>query len=101
MYSRFGLLIDGAWRPASDGATLTVASPVTEMAIGTVPAASEADQQAALDAAARASPRWAAVPAWERAAILRRTADGSLEARLTGDQGSSLLSLLSTLTHDR
>jgi len=75
MYSRFGLLIDGAWRPASDGATLTVASPVTEMAIGTVPAASEADQQAALDAAARAFPRWAAVPAWERAAILRRTAD--------------------------
>jgi succinate-semialdehyde dehydrogenase/glutarate-semialdehyde dehydrogenase len=75
MYSSYGLLIEGRWCAASNGATIAVHSPVTEAVIGAIPAASEADQDAALDAAARAFPLWAATPAWERAAVLRRTAD--------------------------
>jgi succinate-semialdehyde dehydrogenase/glutarate-semialdehyde dehydrogenase len=75
MYATKGLLLEGRWRPASDGGTMPVFSPVTEAAIGTIPAATEADQDAALAAAARSFPLWAATPAWERAAILRRAAD--------------------------
>ena len=43
--------------------------------IGTIPCASEADQDAALTAAALAFPLWSATPAWDRAATLRRAAD--------------------------
>jgi succinate-semialdehyde dehydrogenase/glutarate-semialdehyde dehydrogenase len=75
MYATKGLLLEGRWQPASDGGTMPVFSPVTEAAIGTIPAATEADQDAALAAAARSFPVWAATPAWERAAILRRAAD--------------------------
>jgi len=75
MYETQGLLMDGAWRAASDGGTMPVFSPVTEAQIGLIPAATEADQNVALSAAARAFPQWAAVSAWERAALLRRTAD--------------------------
>jgi succinate-semialdehyde dehydrogenase/glutarate-semialdehyde dehydrogenase len=75
MYSAQGLFLDGHWRPASDGGTMPVYSPVTEALIGTVPAATEVDQDAALAAAAHCFPAWAATPVWERAATLRRAAD--------------------------
>lgn len=75
MYDSFGLLIGGAWRPAADHAVIEVMSPVTEEVIGTVPAAGEADEAAALAEAARSFAPWARTPAWERAAILRRTAE--------------------------
>ena len=47
-----------------------------QAAIGVIPAATEADQDDALRAAARAFPLWAAVPAWERAAAEPDTAPG-------------------------
>jgi succinate-semialdehyde dehydrogenase/glutarate-semialdehyde dehydrogenase len=76
MYGDYGLLIDNAWRPASDGRTMDVTSPVTEAVIGSVPLANEADEADALAAVARSFPVFAAIPAWERAGILRRAADG-------------------------
>lgn len=75
MYSAQGLLIDGAWRGASDGAAMPVHSPVTEAPVGHIPVASAADQDAALRAAEFAFPLWAAVAAWDRAGILRRAAE--------------------------
>ncbi len=75
MYDDYGLLIDGQWRPASTGAVLSVESPVTEQEIGQVPAASDADIDAALTCVDRAMPVWSAIPAWKRAAILRKAAD--------------------------
>lgn len=75
MYESYGLLIAGAWRKAADGAVIEVASPVTEEVIGRVPAASDADIAALLSAAHDARKTWAAVPAWNRAAILRKAAD--------------------------
>lgn len=75
MYSSQGLLLNGAWRAASDGQGIAVDSPVTGAQIGTIPSATEADQDAALAAAARAFPVWAATSAWDRAATLRRTAE--------------------------
>ena len=75
MYEEFGLLIDGTWRKASDGAEMPVESPVTEQTIGRIPVATETDIAAALDNARRAMAAWSQVPAWERAALLRRTSD--------------------------
>lgn len=92
MYSSFGLLIDGRWQGAGDGATLPVHSPVTEAEIGRIPAATEADQDRALAAAARAFAPWAATPAWDRAALLRRTAD------LLRGRADALARLMSTET---
>ena len=75
LYQEFGLLLEGQWRPASDQKTLTVISPATEEAVGTVPAASAADVTTALRTTQTAFYAWAQVPAWEKAAILRKAAD--------------------------
>ncbi len=74
MYADHGLLIDNHWRAASDGARMQVFSPATEAVIGTIPAATEADQEAALAATERGFALWSATPAWDRSALLRRTA---------------------------
>ncbi|WP_413720425.1 NAD-dependent succinate-semialdehyde dehydrogenase [Silicimonas sp. MF1-12-2] len=78
MYEDYGLFIDGKWRPATDGATTDVLSPVTEQAIGKAPSASAADTQAALDAAERGLATWRKLPAFDRADALHRIADAML-----------------------
>src|SRR4051794_29075856 len=75
MYENFGLFIDGKWRPASDGGTSPLASPVTERLIGHVPVATEADTEEALESAARGFATWRATGAFERADALHRIAD--------------------------
>lgn len=72
---QYKMLINGEWRDAVDGGTWDVVNPATEEVIATVPfgAATEADQ--AIEAAYEAQPKWAAMTAYERAAILRDTAD--------------------------
>ncbi|MBB5423789.1 NAD-dependent succinate-semialdehyde dehydrogenase [Paraburkholderia sp. JPY303] len=97
MYESGGLLIDGAWRGASDGECIVVRSPATGEPVGSVPAATEADEEAALAAAERGFARWSKTPAWERAVVLRRAAD-LLRARndtyallMSGETGKPLL----------
>lgn len=75
MYSSYGLLIDGQWRAAENGATQAVISPVSEAEIGHIAAAQATDVAAAIAAAEQALPRWQAISAWERGALLRRGAD--------------------------
>eukprot|EP01036_Dinobryon_divergens_P008829 gene8829-11813_t len=72
VYEGLGLYIDGAWRGAADGRTLPVRNPATEDALGDVPSATTGDVTAAIAAAARAQPLWAATQPWERAQIIRR-----------------------------
>ncbi|MFC4947675.1 NAD-dependent succinate-semialdehyde dehydrogenase [Pseudonocardia sp. GCM10023141] len=67
-----GLFIDGNWRPAASGATLTVEDPSTGKALCEVADAGPADGMAALDAAVAAQPGFAAMPPRERGEILRR-----------------------------
>ena len=69
---RTELYIDGAWRSASDGAHIEVLDPAREEVIASVASASIADGLAAVDAAHRALPAWAATPPRRRAEILRR-----------------------------
>ncbi|QFT01663.1 Succinate-semialdehyde dehydrogenase [NADP(+)] GabD (plasmid) [Labrenzia sp. THAF191b] len=75
MFEKYGLLVEGEWRPAADGGTLAVISPVSEMEIGRIPAAGRKDIDLALSVCASIAPAWARVPAWERAAILRKAAE--------------------------
>lgn len=70
-----GLLIDGQWRPAADDSTLDVYDPATGKALKTIASAAVEDGVAAIEAADRAFPAWAATAPRERANILRRAFD--------------------------
>jgi succinate-semialdehyde dehydrogenase / glutarate-semialdehyde dehydrogenase len=75
MYENYGLYFDGAWRPASDGAVKEVVDPTNEEVIGTIPVATVEDLDAALASAERGLEKWRRVPPWERARLIRKTAD--------------------------
>ncbi len=64
------MLIDGIWTGASDGATDPVLNPATNAEIGSVPRATAADVERAIDAAQRGAKAMAAMPAWRRYEIL-------------------------------
>jgi succinate-semialdehyde dehydrogenase/glutarate-semialdehyde dehydrogenase len=66
-----GLLIGGAWRDSSDGATIAVEDPSSGATIAHVADATVSDGLAALDAAVAAQADWAATPPRDRGEILR------------------------------
>ncbi len=68
------LFIDGEWSSAN-GDGIEALNPATEEVLATVPSATEADVDRALDAAQRAKAAWAHTPAPARAAVLRSIAD--------------------------
>ena len=88
--------IGGAWRDAGSGKTFDVTNPATGEVIAKVADCDAKDAQAAIDAAEKAFPAWAAKTAKERGAILRRWFDllmanqDSLGALLTAEQGKPL-----------
>ena len=65
------LLIGGTWRDAADGSTFSVEDPATGRALADVADATVADGRAALDAAVRVQPEWAATAPRVRGEILR------------------------------
>jgi phenylacetaldehyde dehydrogenase len=67
------LLIGGKWVDAGDG-TYDIGNPATEEVVGQAPNASVADAEAACAAARAAFPGWAATPAEERLALLKKAA---------------------------
>lgn len=75
MYENFGLFINNQWRPASDGATQNIIDPASEELVGTIPTATAADLDAALDAARATQDAWGATSGWQRSQILRTIAD--------------------------
>ncbi|MEU6909996.1 aldehyde dehydrogenase family protein [Streptomyces coeruleorubidus] len=70
-----GMYIGGAWRPAAGQDVIEVVNPVDEQVIGTVPAGTAEDVDAAVRAARAALPEWAATPPAERAARLAALRD--------------------------
>ncbi len=64
------MLIDGAWRSASEMAPVT--DPYRGTVVAHMPLSTAADLDAALDAAVTAKPVMAAMPGFERADLLRR-----------------------------
>ncbi len=70
----FRQYIDGEWVDAARGGTWNLLDPATEETIAILPFGDDEDARAALDAAARAFPGWAALTPYERGAILHRAA---------------------------
>ncbi|MFH9014294.1 aldehyde dehydrogenase family protein [Streptomyces sp. NPDC017943] len=70
-----GMYIGGAWRPAAGQDVIEVVNPVDEQVVGTVPAGTAEDVDAAVRAARAALPAWAATPPAERAARLSALRD--------------------------
>jgi succinate-semialdehyde dehydrogenase / glutarate-semialdehyde dehydrogenase len=66
------LLIGGHWRPASDGARISVLNPATGAELASVASGAVEDGLAAVAAAHGAGPAWAATAPRARAEILRR-----------------------------
>jgi len=81
MEIRLSHLIDGEARDAGLGTWLDVFEPATGQAYAQCPDGDADDVAAAVSAAKRAFPAWAALPAGERAAWINRLAD-ALEARV-------------------
>jgi acyl-CoA reductase-like NAD-dependent aldehyde dehydrogenase len=68
--------IGGEWVEASNGASWNVINPATEEVIRAVPYGTGADCGRAIDAAVAALPAWSGRTSYERAAILKRAAEG-------------------------
>ena len=88
MHENRQLLIGGSPSPAESGRTEQDLSPHTGQEVATVAAASPADVERAVDAAAAAFPDWSRTGAWDRRAVLLRAAD-LLEQR--ADQAVALM----------
>ena len=69
------LLIDGEWLDGAGRTTRHVINPATEAVLGSLPLATAADLDRALDSAQRAWPAWRALAPVQRGRILRRAAD--------------------------
>ena len=78
--SEIQMLIGGERRVATGGATFERRNPLDGGVATTAPAATPEDAKAAVDAAARAFPAWAAMGPGERRGLLLKAAD-ALEAR--------------------
>lgn len=85
-----GLLLGGSWCEASEGARFEVRDPATGAVLATCADGTPSDGLAALTAAHRAQPAWAAVPPRERGEILRRAFE-ALTAR--ADEFALLMTL--------
>jgi acyl-CoA reductase-like NAD-dependent aldehyde dehydrogenase len=85
--------VGGTWVAATGDRARTIVSPVTGETLAEAPDASPADVDAAVDAARRAQPAWAARSPWERAEVCHAIADLISERReefareLTLEQG--------------
>ncbi|HTX00863.1 MAG TPA: NAD-dependent succinate-semialdehyde dehydrogenase [Acidimicrobiales bacterium] len=96
MTTAYEMLIDGSLVAAGGRRTIEVIDPSTEEPVGTVPVATAADLDRALEAVERAWRQWRETDAWTRSAVLRataanvRAAAGDIAATLTAEAGKPL-----------
>src|SRR5207248_1215270 len=99
------LYIDGQWTDATGGKRLAVVNPATEETIAEVAFGTREDCKRAVAAARQAMPGWAKLTSWDRAKVLKRTADlmrerADLLARtLTMEQGKPLAEAKGEVMH--
>ena len=74
-YPELGLFVAGKWIGPADRDGQPVTDPATGEVLGRLPHATDADLDAAVEAAARAFDDWRRRSAYDRSAILRRFAD--------------------------
>ena len=76
MYAELGLYIDGAWKKTGGGGkSEQVINPATEKPLATLPHASKADLDAALEAAKKGFAAWKATSAYDRCKIMAKAAN--------------------------
>jgi succinate-semialdehyde dehydrogenase/glutarate-semialdehyde dehydrogenase len=99
------LFINGQWCAAGSGAQLAVINPATETVVATVAHGGRADVRRALDAAAAALPDWSKRTAYERAAVLKQTAElmrqraDAIARTMTQEQGKPLAEAKGEVLH--
>ncbi|HUR54789.1 MAG TPA: NAD-dependent succinate-semialdehyde dehydrogenase [Gemmataceae bacterium] len=90
------LFIDGAWCDSSNGKTLAVTNPATEETIADVAFGTRAECNRAVAAASEAMKTWMKQTAYDRAKVLKKTADlmreraDNLARTMTMEQGKPL-----------
>ena len=90
------MYIDGKWTAGSGSERIDIVDPATEQVVDSVPKATDADLDQALEAADRAWRQWREVDAWTRSAMLRRIGDlvrqrvDAMASVLTEEQGKPL-----------
>jgi succinate-semialdehyde dehydrogenase/glutarate-semialdehyde dehydrogenase len=84
------IYVDGQWRAAASGADFDVLNPATGERITQVSAGGREDARAAIEAAAKAFPAWAAKTAYERSEILYAA------WRILTDRADALAKVLTT-----
>jgi succinate-semialdehyde dehydrogenase / glutarate-semialdehyde dehydrogenase len=90
------MYIDGKWCTAQDGRTLEVINPATETVVAEVAYGGRAEAKRAVEAAARAMPAWMKLTPYDRARVLKKTADlmreraDNIARTLTMEQGKPL-----------
>ncbi len=90
------MYIDGKWCEAEGGGSLGVINPATEEVLAEVAYGGRADARRALEAAGRAMPAWMKLTAWDRAKVLKKTAElmreraDAIARTLTLEQGKPL-----------
>src|SRR5438874_12134447 len=90
------MYIDGKWVAADDGRTLGVINPATEEVISEVAYGGRAETKRAIQAAHRALQGWRKLTPWDRAKVLKKTAElmrercDAIARTLTMEQGKPL-----------
>jgi len=98
------LHIDGEWIDVEDRDVHQVVNPATGQTISDLPKASTADLDRALDAAAKAFPKWRDTPVGERATVLHKAADlmreraADIGELMTAEQGKPLPQAIGEVT---
>src|SRR5690348_16178626 len=99
------MYIDGKWCDADSGRTLGVINPATEEVLAEVAYGGRAEARRALEAANRAMPNWMKKTAWERAKVLKKTAElmreraDAIARTLTMEQGKPLAESKAEVLH--
>jgi succinate-semialdehyde dehydrogenase/glutarate-semialdehyde dehydrogenase len=99
------MFIDGQWVDSSNGKRLAVTNPATEETISEVAFGTREDTKRAIAAAHAAMPAWAKLTSWDRAKILKKTADlmreraDGIARTLTMEQGKPFLEAKAEVMH--
>jgi succinate-semialdehyde dehydrogenase/glutarate-semialdehyde dehydrogenase len=99
------MYIDGKWCDADSGRTLKVINPATEDVITEMAYGGRAEARRAVEAAAKAMPAWMKLSAWDRAKVLKKTAElmreraDAIARTLTTEQGKPLAESKAEVLH--
>jgi succinate-semialdehyde dehydrogenase/glutarate-semialdehyde dehydrogenase len=99
------MFIDGKWCDADSGRTYGVINPATEEVISDIAYGGKAETRRALEAAHKAMPAWMKLTAWDRAKVLKKTAElmrervDAIARTLTLEQGKPLVESRAEILH--